>query len=332
MTINYPDINMKNKIKSITVFFILSMQFSLFGETLRFCPQYLPQAQFAGYYVALEKGFYKNKGLDVVIETYKSNGTVTNGLKNGDLDFGTYFLSSALKLKSEGLDIVNIGQISHQSALMLLTKKSSGISKPEDLNGKKIGLYLDDFNILFYNFLEKYNIDCQIIPVFSGIQLFLNGGTDVTSAMQYNEYHTIINSGYNADELRSFPLKDFGFDIPEDGIYCLSETWGKNPKACNDFVDASMEGWQFAFQNKEEALDIIIKYMKQAHVPANKAHQKWMLNTMQTIIFPDSSTGINLELSEEIFDKTQKLLIQSNFIENPVEYNNFLKPAGNHAK
>lgn len=87
------------------------------------CPQYLPQAQFAGFYVAKEKGFYENYNLDVDIRTYKSNGIVTEGLKSGELDFGTFFLSNAIKLRSQGLTLVNIGQISKQSALLLLSKK-----------------------------------------------------------------------------------------------------------------------------------------------------------------------------------------------------------------
>ncbi len=292
-----------------------------------FCPQYLPQAQFAGFYVAKAKGFYEKKGLDVTIIDYTTGETVTKGMKENRLTFGSYFLSRAMKLRSEGMDLVNIGQISHQSALMLLTRKSANIQSPADMNGKKMGMYLDDFNITIKSFIKKYNLDVEVVPVFSGIQLFLAGGTDITTVMWYNEYHTIINSGYDADELQPFFLKDYGFDIPEDGIYCMASTREKNPVLCQNFVDATMTGWVYAFENPEEALAIVIEAMKNAHVPANPAHQRWMLNTMEKIIFPSGEMTINTKLHEEDFNRTQKILRDNNAVSNPIKYYHFYKGA-----
>ncbi len=292
-----------------------------------FCPQYLPQAQFAGFYVAKAKGFYEKKGLDVTIIDYTTGETVTKGLKENRLTFGSYFLSRAMKLHSEGLNLVNIGQISHQSALMLLTKKSANINTPADMSGKKLGMYLDDFNITVKGFIKKYDLGVEIVPVFSGIQLFLAGGTDITTVMWYNEYHTIINSGYDADDLQPFFLKDYGFDIPEDGIYCMASTWKKNPVVCRNFVDATMRGWVYAFENPEEALAIVLDEMREAYVPANLAHQRWMLNTMGKIIFPTGEMIINTELSEKDFNKAQKILRDNKAIRNPIDYNHFYKVA-----
>jgi len=299
---------------------------------IRFCPQYLPQAQFAAFYVAYEKGFYEKYNLDVDIKTYESNGVVTQGLIDGDLDIGTYFLSSALKLKSEGMELVNIGQISKKSALILLAKKESNITKLEDIKGKKIGVYLDDFNILFYEFLQNYKLDVQFVPVFSGVQLFLNGGTDMTTVMWYNEYHTILNSGYNVDELIPFFLNDYGYGVPEDGIYCLKKTLEKNTIAYGKFVDATMEAWIYAFEHPEETIDIVIQYMKNAHVPANKAHQNWMLRTMKKIIFPNDKLEIDTRLYEEDFERTLQILSKHNYLDNSFKYEHFYIPTGNYAK
>ncbi len=292
-----------------------------------FCPQYLPQAQFAGFYVAKAKGFYETKGLDVTIVDYTTGEIVTQGLKENCLTFGSYFLSRAMKLRSEGMELVNIGQISHQSALMLLTRKSANITTPADMSGRKLGMYLDDFNITVKGFIKKYDLDVEVVPVFSGIQLFLAGSSDITTVMWYNEYHTIINSGYDADDLQPFFLKDYGFDIPEDGIYCMASTWEKNPELCQNFVDATMQGWVYAFENPEEALTIVIEAMKNAHVPANLAHQRWMLNTMEKIIFPSDEERINTRLSEEDFNRTQKILRDNNAIQNPIKYYHFYKGA-----
>jgi len=299
---------------------------------ITFCPQYLPQAQFTGFYVAREKGFYEKYDLDVEIRTYKSNGIVTEGLKSGDLDFGTFFLSNAIKLRSQGLNLVNIGQISKQSALMLLSKKEANITKPENLQGKKIGLYLDDFNTFYHELFKKYNLAVEIIPVFSGIHLFLSGGVDVLSVMWYNEYHTIMNSGYNANELNTLFLKDYGFDVPEDGIYCMEETWKKNPELRDNFVNATMEGWLYAFQHQEEALAIVMKYMKAAHVPGHIAHQQWMLHTLEKIIRPDKNSEISTLLEKEDFLKTLDLLSGDKTINHALKYEQFFKPVGKYAK
>lgn len=296
-----------------------------------FCPQYIPQAQFAGYYMAKEKGFYEEKGLDVNIDTYQSTGYVTEGLNTGELDFGTYFLSSAITEKSLDVDIVNIGQTSKQSSMMLIAKKSSGISKLEDIKNKKIGVWTNDFNVLYRAFNNKYNLNAKIIPVFSGIQLFLNDGVDMMAAMQFNEYHTLINSGYNKDELVTFYLKDYSFDVPEDGIYCLKETWKNQPKICGKFVEASMEGWYYAFNNPEETIDIVINYMESAHIPANRAHQKWMLSTMQKLIFPQNNMKMSTKLSKQDFIKTRELLKNNGYLKNSVKFENFYKGAGKYA-
>lgn len=321
-------------VKSLFVILLAILQVGFANDKMtkiRFCPQYLPQAQFAGFYVAKEKGFYEKYNLDVEIKTYKTNGTVTEGLKSGDLDFGTFFLNSAIKLRSEGLPIVNIAQVSKQSALLLLTKKESNINKPEDMQGKKVGLYLDDFNIFYHAFFKKYDLDVEIVPIFSGIHLFLSGGVDMASFMWYNEYHTIMNSGYNKDELQPFFLKDYGFDVPEDGIYCTEETWKNHPDLCGDFVDATMEAWEYAFQHPDETLDIVMRYMKEAHVPGHVAHQQWMLNTVKKIIHPDNQE-INTILTKKDFDKTIKLLSEGKSIDKTIKYEKFFKPVGKYAK
>jgi NitT/TauT family transport system substrate-binding protein len=105
--------------------------------------------------------------------------------------------------------------------------------------------------------------------------------------MWYNEYHTILNSGYNPDELVTFFFSEYNLNFPEDGIYCLEETYERDKNLCMNFVAASFDGWRYAFNHIEEALDIVIKFMKQRHIPANRPHQRWMLNRMKDIILID---------------------------------------------
>lgn len=193
-------------------------------------------------------------------------------------------------------------------------------------------MYLDDFNTFYYELFDKYNLDVEVVPVFSGIHLFLSGGVDASSFMWYNEYHRIMNSGYNSDELNTIFLKDYGFDVPEDGIYCMEETWQNNPEICSQFVNATMEAWVYAFEHQQETLAIVMKYMKKAHVPGHIAHQQWMLSTMEKIIQPDQKMEISTLLDKEDFTKTLHLLLNDEAINHDLEYEQFFKAVGKYAK
>ncbi len=250
---------------------------------------WLPQAQFAGYYVAKQKGIYKKYGLDVTIIDGSALQAPFKLLEDKFADFGVIWLSSAVEKHSKGSPIVNIAQIVRKSGLMLVAKKSSGIRLPEDINNKNVGLWDADFQVQPKAFFKKYNLEVKIVPQSSSVNLFLRGGVDVASAMWYNEYHTILNSGYDPDDLVTFFFYDYGLNFPEDGIYALEETVRNDPLTCSLFVQASLEGWRYAFEHPEEAIDIVLKCMEEKHLPANRMHQKWMLERMKDLILLDGS-------------------------------------------
>lgn len=258
-------------------------------ETVRrvsYLPHWLPQSQFAGYYVAYSKGFYRKHGIDVDIMRGGPDRSAMEYLSKGRADFATTFLSCAIRERVRGLRLINIGQIIQHSTQMLIAKKSSGINSPQDMNGRRVSLWGTDFQILPRTFFRKYNLAVTEIEQAPTMNLFLRGAVDVASAMWYNEYHTVLNSGINEDELTAFFLSDYGADLPEDGIYTLEDTFRKDPEKCCRFVQASVEGWQYAFEHPEEALDIVMKYVDEANVPTNRCHQKWMLERMKDVILP----------------------------------------------
>ena len=111
------------------------------------------------------------------------------------------------------------------------------------------------------------------------------------SAMWYNEYHTILNSGLNPDDLTLFFFSRLGLNFPEDGIYCMEKTLREDPESCEAFVQASIKGWLYAFENQDDALNIVMKHAKAAHTGTNKAHQRWMLARMKELIMPEGDTG-----------------------------------------
>jgi len=288
-----------------------------------FIPIWVPQAQFAGYYVAYEKGFYKKRGLDLTIIPGGPERPPSQFLLSEKADFAALWLATAMQMRAQGHEILNIAQLIQRSALMLVAKKTSGILKLEDMNGKKVGLWGEDFQIQPKAFFRRYSLDVKFIPQSFSINLFLRGGVDVASAMWYNEYHTMINSGLNPDELTTFWFHEHGLNFPEDGIYVLEKNYKKDPGLARAFVKGSIEGWLYAFSHPDEALDTILKYISQAKVPANRVHQKWMLSRMKDLISPPGLDGPIGILNPRDYERVDYELKESNLVKRMPGYHSF---------
>ncbi len=266
-----------------------------------FLPHWIPQAQFAGYYVAAEKGFYREQGIDVTILDGGPRHTVEKLLASGEATIASHFLSSAVKLRDQGLPVVHLAQITQRSALMLVAHKSHGIHSLKDLDGKKVSLW-QSFTAQPEALFRKNNLRVRIITQGPTINLFMRGGVDAASAMWYNEYHLFLNSGLNEDEVALFFYDRNGLNFPEDAIVCLAETWRTRPEVCRKFVRASLAGWEYACGHPDEALRLVMQRTEQARTGTNRAHQRWMLNCMCDLIRPVKPGISPGELSREDFD------------------------------
>lgn len=290
-----------------------------------FIPQWVPQAQFAGYYMAKEQGIYEKHGIDLTIIPGGPERQPSDLLKNHNADFASMWLCSGIQMRAEGTHVVNIAQMMQRSALMLVAKKSSGIKTPRDMNGKKVGLWGPIFQIQPRAFFKKYNLQVKVVRQSYSVNLFLRGGVDVASAMWYNEYHTILNSGLNPDELATFFFHEHGLNFPEDGIYTLEDIFNKDPELCKAFVTASIEGWRYAFAHPELALDIVLENLKREHIPARRVHQKWMLERMKDLILPsDLHLPMGILLIED-YHRVAKTLKATGFIKEIPEFTSFYR-------
>jgi NitT/TauT family transport system substrate-binding protein len=277
-------------------------------------PQWIPQAQFAGYMMALEKGFYRDAGLDMTLIRGGPDNLPFEALSSHRATFCTGWLSTGIQQRSAGIRVINLGQIIQKSALMLIAKKSGGITSPADLHGKRVGLWEGDFRIQPLAFFRRNKLRVEMVPLYTTANLFLRGGVDAVSAMWYNEYHSLLNCGLNTDEMTVFFLSDFGLNFPEDGIYCLEETYRANPEVCARVVEASLKGWLYAFEHQEEALDLVMRYCEEAHTGTNRAHQRWMLARMKDLILPDGDRADLGKLKAGDYANVATILLEFNLI------------------
>ncbi|MCG6552022.1 MAG: ABC transporter substrate-binding protein [Candidatus Magnetominusculus sp. LBB02] len=313
----------------ITALVVLASAALVYGETglkqASFVPQWLPQAQFAGYYVALDKGIYKKRGIDLKIITGGPENPAAALHDNGTADFASMWLLSAIQARANGKKLVNIAQILRRTSQMLITRKNSGIGEPQALNGKKVSLWAGDYSIQGMAFLNKYDLKVQLVNQSETVNLFMSGAVDAVSAMLYNEYHTIVNSGLDPEELAVFSFYEHGLDFPEDGLYVSEDKLAADSALCCAFVQASIEGWLYAFAHPDEAVEIVMKYMKMAHIPSNKAHQKWMLSKIRDLIIPDNNTAKIGILTQADYQRTAAMLKVGGLTETIPQFDSFYK-------
>jgi NitT/TauT family transport system substrate-binding protein len=288
-----------------------------------FLPYWVANAQFAGYYVARETGIYQKFGLDVEIIPFQPSFSTAEIIRSGKADFTALWLLNAIEMKASGTDIVNIAQFSTRSSLMLVTKKTSGISKPEDMNHRKAGIWIG-YELQPKAFFKKYNLNVEMIPIGSTNNLFLADGVEITNANWFDEYHSIINSGFDPEELNTFFFTDYGLNFLEDGIYCLSEKMKNDPKLCADFVNATEEGWLIAYENPEQAIDIVLSYVKKSNLPVNRSHQRWMLDRYRDLYNPGKE--VSTILSEKDYLFAAKTLKESGQIDEIPPFSTFFQP------
>ena len=310
-----------------TLFVLLNAIMLCGGELTKvtFCPQWYPQAQFAGYYVAKKSGLYAKYGLEVDIKFTPPQKSVVESLPEGKADFASDFLATGLTLRAKGLKIVNICQLSQESALAIAVEQDkSGISKLSDLAGRRIAIFPSYFKMEPVSFLKLKGIKADLIPVSSGIELYIWNGVDALTVMYYNEYNMMVESGINQKDIKLFYLKDHGYNIPEDGIYCSEKMLKEKPEVCRRFVLASLEGWKEAFKHKEKALKTVKQYMDKEHLPYSKTHQMWMLNAMEKLF--KKPPGQQLRLTSKQCDLTFKLLNDGGFIKKKPDFSKFYQP------
>jgi NitT/TauT family transport system substrate-binding protein len=246
--------------------------------------KWVTQGQFAGYYVAKDKGFYEEAGLDVEIKPGGPDVAPPQVIAGGGADVVVDWMPSALATREKGLPLVNIAQPFKRSGMMLTCRKETGITKPEDFKGKTLGVWFGGNEYPFLSWMNHLGLKTDGGP--NGVTVLKQGfnvdpliqkQADCISTMTYNEYWQVIDAGIPADQLVTFKYEDEKVATLEDGLYVLQKSLD-DPKMVEKlakFVKASMKGWDYARANPDEAATIVLD--NDASGAQTEKHQKRMV-------------------------------------------------------
>lgn len=284
-----------------------------YAQQIVFTPQWTPQSQFAGYYVAQEMGFYKDAGVDVIIDHTSTSDLVMNRLLKGKCNAITMTLFDAIYHIDHGAEIVNVLQTAQRSGHVIVVRDDN-IRNIEQLRGKRVGIWRSSFSQLVQLMDLDYDLGIEWIKFIQSINLYISGAIDATMAMTYNELYWIRSSGF--EDKTVIPLADIGYDYPEEGLYVSSEYYEKYPEKARAFAEASRRGWEWAHEHPEQTLDIVMEIMKREQVPASRMHQEWMLREVLKQQFPKGEDRPSFKLDEGKVKELNALLIRHGRIEN----------------
>ena len=291
-----------------------------FAQQITFTPQWTPQSQFAGYYAALELGFYREAGIDVTITHPTKTYSSINMLLDGSSDIITSELIQAVVATDNDIKLVNLMQTTQHSTLVLLARDKNIQSMPQ-LSGLKIGTWKVGFNEIPKMMDEEYRLNIDWIKFINPLNLYISGAIDATLAKSYSEQVLFTMSGITPGSILKFSER--GFDYPEDGLYVSEAFFKKNPQVCRKFAEASRKGWEWVRKNRKEALDIVMKYVKAENVPTNIYNQKIMLDIILDVQEDIEGQAPSYTLSEDDLDKLNMRLLRHGYISKPVEYKRF---------
>jgi NitT/TauT family transport system substrate-binding protein len=286
--------------------------------------KWVVQAQFAGYYAALDQGYYEDEGLDVTIRPGGPDIVPEQVVLGGQAEFGINWLDSTLATRDKGQNIVNIGQVFTRSGMTEVTWKDTGLDEITDLRGKKVGVWLGGNEHKLFAALNKNGIDPQkdveIVAQPFDMELFLKREIDAAAAMTYNELAQVLEAKnpdtgqlYQLSDLNVMKMSELGTGALEDGVF-VREDWiaeEGNEDIAKRFLKASFRGWVFCRDNQEECLQIVLK-----NGPTlGEGHQRWQLNEVNKLIWP-APNGIGV-MDPEAFNVTNEIALSGKVIKEP---------------
>lgn len=286
-------------------------------ETIVFTPQWTAQAQFAGYYVAEAKGFYREAGVNVKIKHPTSTQPAMSRLRNNQSQATTLQLCQAMEIVDDGIPLVNILQTSMNNAMVIVSARGRD---PLKQKGAKVGIWSVGFGQLAICMSIKDHLDYQWIRFAQNINLFLSGALDAMLAMSYNEYYQLVQAGYEVTDKNIYRFCDHGYNVQEDGVYMLRDYYEKHKDQARRFAQASRKGWEWAAQHPEEALDIVMEYVNKENIATNRVIQRLMLKEILRLQIDRESKKREFRLRPDMVRQASRLMVENNMLDREVTY------------
>jgi NitT/TauT family transport system substrate-binding protein len=281
--------------------------------------QWVPQAQFAGYYAAQDLGYYKAAGLNVKLLNGGPQIVPGQVVASGRAQFGVNWLTALLAARDQGTDLVDIAQVFSRSGMTELTWKSSGINSIAKMKDKKVANWLGGDQYELFAALTKAGMDpannkgVTIVQQPFDMGLFLNHQVDAASAMTYNELAQVLETKdpktgklISLNDLNVLKMQNVGTGMLEDNLFSTAAYLKSkaHQQIAEKVIAATLQGWIYCRDHVAQCVNFTLK----AGPTLPKGHQMWMMNQINQLIWP-STTGIGI-MDKASYSRTWKLMKQ----------------------
>jgi NitT/TauT family transport system substrate-binding protein len=287
------------------------------AESMRL--EWVMQGQFAGPLVALDKGYYKEAGVDLTLEPagpdIKPSVTVASGIDT----YGIGHPNQVIAARSNGAPLIMVAQLGQKSVTAYIARKSSGITSIKDMPGHSVGLWFGGDEQEFLAMLDRAGIpqsDVKIVSQGYDIVSWLNGDYDVMQVTLYNELQQVYGQGIKKEDLVFLDPAEQGVAMVSTGIFTTEDQVKNNPASVQAVVDATMRGWKEALENPEAAAEIVVKYNSELKVDEQVAQIKAMGELFCTGATLEGKFG---QSDPKAWETVQGILINAKLIDAPID-------------
>ena len=290
--------------------------------TIVFTPQWTAQAQFAGYYVAEAKGFYREAGVKVRIEHPSATQPAMSRLRKNECQVTTLQLCQAMEIIDDGIPLVNILQTSMNNAMVIVSARGKD---PLTQKGAHVGIWSVGFGQLAICMSIKEHLNYEWVRFAQNINLFVAGALDATLAMSYNEYYQLVQAGVKMTDKNVYRFCDHGYNVQEDGIYMTRDYYVKHQEQAHRFAQASRKGWEWAAKHPDEALDIVMQYVEKNHMATNRVLQRLMLKEVLRLQVDRESKKREFRLRPDMVRLASRLMVENQMLSREITYEELTK-------
>ena len=285
--------------------------------TIVFTPQWTAQAQFAGYYVAEAKGFYREAGVNVRIEHPSATQPAMSRLNNNDCQATTLQVCQAMEVIDGGIPLVNILQTSMNNAMVIVSARNQD---PVKQKGARVGIWSVGFGQLAICMNIKEHLNYEWVRFAQNVNLFVAGALDATLAMSYNEYFQLMQAGIKMTDKNVYRFCDHGYNVQEDGVYMLRDYYETHKDQAHRFAAASKKGWEWAAAHPDEALEIVMQHVEKNHIATNRVMQRLMLEEVLRLQVDRESKKREFRLRRDMVRQASRLMVENQMLSREVTY------------